>query len=341
MTDVGTAACVTQQEALLELDGIVAEFPARGGGTVHAVSDVSLALKPGETLGLVGESGCGKSTLARVVVQLVRPVRGSVTFEGVDLTKVARSDLRQVRRRLQMVFQDPIASLNPWRRIRETVAEPLAVAGVGKDERLQRASEMLGIVGLDPQLMGDRRPAELSGGECQRVSIARALVLEPKLLVCDEPVSALDVSLQATMLNLLEGMKARYGLTMLFISHDLAVVKLMADRVAVMYLGKICEIASSDRLFGSYMHPYTALLMAAMPHLDSGKVVNEALQQAGDLPSPVSPPSGCRFRTRCPRAQDVCAVEEPQLVELFPGHGVACHFPITDQLARAEVAGLP
>lgn len=316
-----------QDSSVLRLDDVIAEFPARGGKKVHAVSGVSLRIRAGETLGLVGESGCGKSTLAKVIVQLVRPNGGSVVFEGTDLTKLKTGEVRQVRRRMQMVFQDPIASLNPWRPVRETVAEPLAIWGVSKAERTKRAEEMLATVGLPPDHFRGRRPSELSGGECQRVSIARALILEPSLLICDEPVSSLDVSVQATIINLLEELKTRYELTMLFISHDLAVVKLVSDRIAVMYLGKLCELAPSTTLFTDHLHPYTAMLLSAGSSAAAGGAQVKILKSAGDLPSPLSPPSGCRFRTRCPRAQDQCAVEEPMLREMRPGHWAACHFP--------------
>lgn len=326
-----TAFCsgtINEQSApVLQLDDVVAEFPAQGGKKVHAISGVSLGLFAGETLGLVGESGCGKSTLAKVIVQLIRANAGRVVFEGTELTKLKAGEVRKVRRRMQMVFQDPIASLNPWRTVGETIAEPLAIWGVSKAERIKRADEMLATVGLPPELFRSRKPSELSGGECQRVSIARALILEPSLLICDEPVSALDVSVQATIINLLEELKSRYELTMLFISHDLAVVKLVSDRIAVMYLGKLCELAPSATLFADHLHPYTAMLLSAVPSTAANAAELKVLTSAGDLPSPLSPPSGCRFRTRCPRVQAQCADEEPKLKELRPGHWTACHFP--------------
>jgi peptide/nickel transport system ATP-binding protein len=259
-----------------------------------------------------------------------------VTFEGRKVTGLTGDDLRSVRPRLQLIFQDPISSLNPRRRVAEIVAEPLAIAGI-KDGRRERVDAVLDTVGIDPSRMGDRRPHELSGGQCQRVSIARALVQDPKVLICDEPVSALDVSVQAQILNLLEDMKARYGLTMVFISHDLSVVKNISDRVAVMYLGKLCELAPAGDLYRAPLHPYTNALLASIPSADRARSTNGSATRAttgqaalaGELPSPLDPPSGCRFRTRCPRAQAVCAADEPLMQELRPNHFVACHFPVT------------
>ena len=315
-------------DALLRVDDLVVEY-GLGSRTVHAVSGVSLAVARGETLGLVGESGCGKSTLGRAVLQLRRPKSGRVRFDGQDLTAMQGERLRQMRRRVQLIFQDPIASLNPRRRIGDIVAEPLVIAGV-KDpaERARRVHDVLSAVGLDPDLVTGRFPHEFSGGQCQRVCIARALVLEPEFIVCDEPVSALDVSIRAQILNLLEEMKARFGLTLLFIAHDLAVVKAVSDRVAVMYLGRLCEVGPSEQLFANPTHPYTALLLEAIPVPDPDVRPPESVA-FGEPPSPIAPPSGCRFRTRCPRADQRCKDEMPELREIVPGQSAACHHPLT------------
>jgi peptide/nickel transport system ATP-binding protein len=314
---------------LLQITGLHVEYPVGGGRRVHAVSDVTLAVRDGETLGLVGESGSGKSSLARALLQLPPPQRGSARFEGQELTELRGEALRKVRPRLQMIFQDPIASLNPRRKVSDIVAEPLIVSGVSdRAERTNRVRAVLEAVGLDPDSVWSRRPHEFSGGQCQRIAIARALVLEPKLIVCDEPVSALDVSIRAQILNLLEDMKARFGLTLLFIAHDLAVVKSVSDRVAVMYLGKLCEVADSESLFSAPAHPYTAALMAAIPEPDPDRPLGDSKLKPGDPPSPLDPPSGCRFRTRCPRAERRCADEVPPLRPIAPGRDVACHFPL-------------
>jgi peptide/nickel transport system ATP-binding protein len=296
-------------------------------GAVQAVSGVSFEIRRGETLGLVGESGCGKSSAARAVMQLPRPTRGSVRFGDVDLATLSGSELRRLRPKFQMIFQDPVSSLNPRRTVFEIVSAPLDVTGsVGKAERRRIVREMLDAVGLDADQAMARRPHEFSGGQCQRISIARALVLEPELLVCDEPVSALDVSVQAQILNLLREMKEKYRLTMLFISHDLAVVKNISDRVAVMYLGKLVELAPAEELYRHPAHPYTRALLEAVPVPDPMAEVREVNMLAGELPSPADPPSGCRFRSRCPLAQPECADREPPLREIEPGHSVACHF---------------
>lgn len=309
---------------LLEVENLIVEY-AVGGKTVHAVSGVSFAIQRGETLGLVGESGCGKSTLGRAILQLRRPNAGTVRFDSVDLTALSGEALRRMRRRVQVIFQDAIASLNPRRRIGEIVAEPLAIAGVGDPRwRESRVREMLAAVGIDPDLAMARRRHEFSGGQCQRVCIARALVLEPELVICDEPVSALDVSVRAQILNLLEEMKQRYGLTLLFIAHDLAVVKAVSDRVAVMYLGRICEIGPTEALYARPAHPYTRLLLDAIPVPDP-RVRPAENVAVGEPPSPVDPPSGCRFRTRCPWADRKCAEEAPTIREIGPNRGVACH----------------
>ncbi|WP_219416508.1 ABC transporter ATP-binding protein [Pseudonocardia nigra] len=317
-------------ERLLEVRDLVVEFPLRGGGRVHAVSGVDFDLHRGETLGVVGESGCGKSTLARAVLQVPPPTAGTVRFEGTDLTVLSREQMRAVRPRLQMVFQDPISSLNPRRRVRDIVAEPLDIWQLGGPrERRTRVADVLADVGLDHDTVADRRPGELSGGQCQRVSLARALVLDPHVIVCDEVLSALDVSVQAQILNLLEDAKERYHLTLLFIAHDLAVVRSISDRVAVMYLGKLCEIGSADDIYGRPAHPYTAALVDSIPLPDpSHRRTRTARPLAGELPSPIDPPSGCRFRTRCPRAEARCAAEEPTLRQVGDGQLAACHFPV-------------
>jgi peptide/nickel transport system ATP-binding protein len=313
---------------LLSVDNLVVEYTV-GRRTVHAVSGVSFDIARGETLGLVGESGCGKSTLGRAVLQLRRAVSGRVLFDGEDLTAMQGETLRKIRRRVQLIFQDPIASLNPRRRIGDIVAEPLIIAGVKNPrEREERIANVLNEVGLDPALVMGRLPHEFSGGQCQRICIARALVLNPDFIICDEPVSALDVSIRAQILNLLEEMKARFGLTLLFIAHDLAVVKAVSDRVAVMYLGRLCEVGPSERLFARPAHPYTALLIEAIPVPDPDQRPAESVP-VGEPPSPIAPPSGCRFRTRCPRADQRCRDEMPELQAVRPGQYAACHHPLT------------
>jgi oligopeptide/dipeptide ABC transporter ATP-binding protein len=466
MAGTGTAHLRNPDEVILRAENLVVEFPVgRTGLKVHAVSGISIDVKEGETLGLVGESGCGKSTTGRALMQFPTPTGGSVTFEGEELTEKEGEDLREVRTRMQMIFQDPISSLNPRRKVGDIVGEALAIwsrpkteersfpttflgmlsfvvagvlglagagacllglswilglsdhgvlpgvgviivggvtligavlffgvakglwertadgrgqalaayggvlvlalvawaggipwvapstavflfvvawlcmktkganedfPGIGEDGN-RLVDDVLTSVGLDPEVARAKRPHEFSGGQCQRISIARALVLDPKLIICDEPVSALDVSVQAQILNLLEDMKARYGLTLVFIAHDLAVVKNVSDRVAVMYLGKLCEVAPPDLLYERAAHPYTAALLSAIPVPDPEvrpEGVADRLQ--GDLPSPISPPSGCHFRTRCPKAQDRCAQEEPIIREVGEGQYVACHFPLVD-----------
>jgi peptide/nickel transport system ATP-binding protein len=309
---------------LLEVRNLVVEYRARNGRTVHAVSGIDLDIARGETLGLVGESGCGKSTTGRSLMMLPAPTSGSVRFDGTELTTLKGEALRRVRPRLQMIFQDPISSLNPRRRVRDIVAEGLSVWGHDGD-LAARVDEVLTAVGLDPAEVGDRRPSEFSGGQCQRIAIARAIVLRPDLIVCDEAVSALDVSIQAQILNLLHDLKERYDLTLLFIAHDLAVVKNISDRVAVMYLGRLCEVAPADDLYAQPRHPYTLALLEAVPEPDPDAAL-PPLELVGEAPSPLDPPSGCRFRLRCPLAQERCAAEQPLLREIAPKHLVACHF---------------
>ena len=336
MAGTGTAHLRSPEDALLRVEDLVVEFPTRAG-KVHAVSGISLDILPGETLGLVGESGCGKSTTGRAIIQLPPPTSGRVEFEGLDLTRLNGKSLRHRRTKLQFIFQDPISSLNPRRRVRDILAEPLRIWKRGdKDSQETVVRETLEAVGLDPEHSLDRRPHQFSGGQCQRISIARALVTEPSLLICDEPVSALDVSVQAQILNLLEDLKARYGLTLVFIAHDLAVVKNVSDRVMVMYLGKVCEVAPPDRLYEHPAHPYTAALLRSIPVPDPTVRPMDQQLVEGDLPSPLDPPSGCRFRTRCPFAQQRCAAEEPQIRQIGPGHYVACHFPLSSGEVKPE-----
>jgi peptide/nickel transport system ATP-binding protein len=340
MAGSGKAHLRTGADPLLSVEDLVVEFPVgRTGLKVNAVSGISFDVLPGETLGLVGESGCGKSTTGRAVMQLPRPTGGHVRFDGQDLTTLKHEQMRQLRTKVQMIFQDPISSLNPRRKVKDIVMEPLTIWGIGtKQEREAKVHQVLEDVGLDPEVAADRRPHQFSGGQCQRICIARALVLDPKMLICDEPVSALDVSVQAQVLNLLEDLKSRYGLTMIFIAHDLAVVKNVSDRVTVMYLGKVCEVAGADDLYRDPAHPYTDALLKSIPVPDPTVRPDTEGRIQGELPSPLFPPSGCRFRTRCPLAQERCAVEEPMLRDLGGDHYVACHFPIGHEAAPPSTA---
>ena len=322
----GTGNGHLRDDAVLRVDGLVVEFPARRGRVVHAVSGVSFDLIEGETLGIVGESGCGKTTTGRAVMRLEAVAGGSVRLNGSDLTTLGGEQLRQARRAMQMIFQDPVSSLNPSRRVRDIVREGIEIWGSDRANANDWVAEVLDSVGLGDDTVLERRPHEFSGGQCQRINIARALVMEPDVLILDEPVSALDVSVQAQILNLLEGLKTKFGLTMLFISHDLAVVKNISDRVMVMYLGKVCEIADTDDLYANPTHPYSRALLASIPgHTLDLPPASELI--SGELPSPLDPPSGCRFRTRCPRATELCVSDEPKLNEVEPGHWVACHHP--------------
>lgn len=321
----------TSREVILDVRDLTQQFtvPGKDGGTVHAVDGVSFRIHAGETLGLVGESGCGKSTTARAILQAPAPTSGSVVFQGNDLTERSGRSLREARSQMQMVFQDPFSSLNPGWKVRDIVAEPLAVHRIGTaKERAARVDELLDLVGLDPQRFADRTPRQMSGGQAQRVGIARALALDPALVICDESVSSLDVSIQAQILNLFERLGRELGLTYLFIAHDLAVVKHVSDRVGVMYLGRIVELGPSESLYAAPAHPYTAALLDAVPRVDiENRSTGAPLK--GEIPSPLDPPSGCSFRTRCPLATEHCAAETPELRDIGDGRQVACHYPLT------------
>ncbi|MEV1025246.1 ABC transporter ATP-binding protein [Streptomyces sp. NPDC050264] len=315
-------------KALLSVRDLTVEHHT-DGGVVQAVSGISFDVLPGETLGIVGESGCGKSTTGRAVLRLDHASRGTITFDGDRIDNVGGARLRALRRHMQMVFQDPVASLNPRRAVKDLVAEGLAVAGMPRAERGSKVRAALAQVGLEYDRFAEVTPRQLSGGQAQRVAIARALALGPKLLICDEPVSALDVSVQAQTLNLLEEIKSTHELTVVFIAHDLGVVRAVSDDVLVMYLGKVCEFGDADLLYRRPAHPYTRALLDSVPLIDTERgFAGPAL--AGDIPSPLSPPSGCRFRTRCPIAQGACATTEPQVREVRPGQHVACHFPLKE-----------
>ena len=327
MAGSGKAHLRNSEEVILRVEDLTMEFPAGGKKFVRAVSGISFDIERGETLAIVGESGCGKSTLGKAILQLPKPTSGSVNFQGDELTTLNKDALRDIRPAMQMIFQDPVSSLDPRLSVAKIVDEPLKIWDRGDEMwRSNKVDELLNAVGLDPALVRDRRSYEFSGGQCQRISIARSLALEPLLLICDEPVSALDVSVQAQILNLLQDMKERYGLTLIFISHDLAVVKAVSTRIMVMYLGKVCEISSPDELYSNPRHHYTHALVSSVPIPDP-TVAARTTALEGEPPSPMDPPSGCRFRTRCPAATDLCAQEEPQLHEVSAGHYVACHWP--------------
>ena len=339
MAGSGKAHLRDREDVLIRAEDLVVEFPVSKDRVVNAVSGISLDVKRGETLGLVGESGCGKSTTAKSLIQLPAPTSGTVTFAGNDLTELAGEDLRRTRTDLQMSFQDPISSLNPRRKIGDVVAEPLRVWGPREStEQTELVNAMLEAVGIDPQIARGKRPHEFSGGQCQRISIARALVLNPQVIICDEPVSALDVSVQAQILNMLEDLKADYGLTLVFIAHDLAVVKNVSDRVAVMYLGKMCEVSESNSLYATPAHPYTRLLLSSSPVPDPEANIDVTMVEEGDVPSPIDPPSGCRFRTRCEYATERCVQEEPIMRQVADDHFVACHHPLVSVPEPAEVS---
>lgn len=311
-------------QTLVEIKDLKKHFPASQKQFVRAVDGVSFTIQRGETLGLVGESGCGKTTVGRCLLRLIEPTSGELRFDGHNLLEINRQELRGLRRQMQIIFQDPYSSLNPRMKVAEIVAEPLIVHGVGqKTERRERVAELLRVVGLDPDY-ASRYPHQFSGGQRQRIGIARALALNPDFIVADEPVSALDVSVQAQVVNLLQDLQEQFGLTYLFISHGLAVVKHISSRVGVMYLGKLVELAPADEIYDQPLHPYTQALLAAIPIPDPEARKREVSRLGGDVPTPLNPPSGCRFHTRCPHAMERCKIEEPEFTEISPGHFVAC-----------------
>jgi len=336
-------------EDLLEVKDLVMHFPLTKGiifqrqvGAVQAVDGVSFTVKKGETLGMVGESGCGKSTTGRAILQLYKPTAGQVNFHGQDLTKLGSGEMRKMRRHLQMIFQDPYASLNPRMTVGNIIAEPMQIHNlVPKNERNERVQELLETVGLNPYF-ANRYPHEFSGGQRQRIGVARALAANPEFIVADEPVSALDVSIQAQIVNLMEDLQQQFGLTYLFIAHDLSVIRHISDRVAVMYLGKVVELATRDGLYDNPLHPYTKALLSAVPIPDPVvEKKRERIILTGDVPSPINPPSGCHFHTRCPYVMDICKAEEPAFADQGGGHFVACHLYPGSRTGQAEFHSQP
>jgi oligopeptide/dipeptide ABC transporter ATP-binding protein len=334
------------RQPLVRVTGVKKYFPITQGiifqrevGRVHAVDGVSLEVAPGETLGIVGETGCGKSTLARLICRLLPVTEGTIEFEGQDITNLKGNELRRLRREIQMIFQDPYSSLNPRKRVGAIIGDPFEIHGLADGKELKkRVQELMETVGLNPEHY-NRFPAEFSGGQRQRIGVARALALRPKLVICDEPVSALDVSIQAQVINLLEDLQNEFKLTYLFIAHDLSVVRHVSDRVGVMYLGKVVELADARRLYAEPKHPYTGALLSAIPVPDPDTAQQrERVILLGDVPSPIDPPSGCRFHPRCPKAQERCVHEEPPLESKAGGDLAACHFPLEpgENLARAK-----
>ena len=326
-------------EPLVQVRDLVKHFPITEGivfqrrvGAVQAVDGLSFDVQRGETLGIVGETGCGKTTTARLIMRLLDATSGEIRFDGQDITHLKGAPMKAVRREMQMIFQDPYSSLNPRKTIGSIIGEPFVVHGLLRDgdERKRTVQSLMETVGLNPEHY-NRYPHEFSGGQRQRIGVARALALKPKLLVADEPVSALDVSIQAQVLNLLRDMQRQFGLTLVFIAHDLSVVRHMCDRVAVMYLGKIVEIGTGDDLYGVPRHPYTGALLSAVPIADPSASPEERRLLSGDVPSPANPPSACRFHTRCPKAQELCSIEEPPLEDKGTGTEAACHFPLTPE----------
>jgi oligopeptide/dipeptide ABC transporter ATP-binding protein len=338
-----TGAGVNGDGPLLEAEHVQLYFPVKQGvlldrtvGHVHAVDDVSLRLTEGETLGVVGESGCGKSTLGRCIVRLLEPTSGTLRFRGNDITHLSRRGLMPLRREVQLVFQDPVASLNPRKRVGQIIGTPLRLHGMERDKVQDRVRELLDRVGLPPEHV-NRFPHEFSGGQRQRIGIARALAMEPRLIVLDEPVSALDVSIQAQVVNLLDDLQDDFGLSYIFIAHDLSVVRHVSDQIAVMYLGKLMELSPARELYNKPIHPYTEALLGAIPIPDPRENrARERLVIGGEPPNPINPPSGCRFHTRCPRATEICSAVEPPLAEYGDGHLAACHHPLN--VSDAEVA---
>jgi peptide/nickel transport system ATP-binding protein len=336
-------------QPLVHAENVRKYFPIKKGviiqreiARVHAVDDVSFDIRAGETLGLVGESGCGKSTLGRCIVRLYELTDGKIEFEGRDISHLSRGDLRPIRRQMQMVFQDPYASLNPRKRVGSIISDPLRIHGLGDGKEVRgRVQELLELVGLSPEHY-NRYPHEFSGGQRQRIGVARALALRPKLIVADEPVSALDVSIQAQVINLLDDLQDELSLTYMFIAHDLGVVRHVSDRIAVMYLGKIVEVSPAEELYQRPVHPYTEALLSAVPVPDPElSAKRERIVLEGDVPSPISPPSGCRFHPRCRYATEICAMEEPPLVAHGTGHLAACHHPLNVAGTPAAAAAQP